>query len=214
MESLKHSVDNFKNFIPIEVESNAVNITRIETKTDNDLINCHDIHHVDKTSDGFIDQTMCDELINTLKDLPGYKDERGRSTLKFGENYNYNGSKAKPNDFPACVKQLLDILNEQFKEDTSNLNSCLVTKYNGPKSYIPKHSDNEHCINPESKIYTISLGHDCKIKYSDVYSGEEFSHTATNGSLYVMSRASQEFYIHHIDANDWTNMGKLVSALA
>ena len=38
------------------------------------------------------------------------------------------------------------------------LNQILVNKYSGPDALLPKHSDNEYDINPDSEILTVSIG--------------------------------------------------------
>ena len=151
--------------------------------------------------DNFVSTDECTELFNSLKDLSVYKQEKGRSTIKFGEKYSYNGSREDSIvDFPPLVQQLLNKINEGdlVEGDVPPLNSCLVTKYKGPNSYIPEHSDNERAIHPGSSIVTVSLGHDTKVRFRDVHSGSIQEQDVKAGSIYAMTRSSQDLYKHSI----------------
>ena len=123
--------------------------------------------------------------------------------MKFGENYTYNGSRNNSQvEFPDCVSQLLQKLNTDFrKENVPPLNSCLVTKYVGPSSYIPPHSDDERAIHPESSIITVSLGFTAEVVFTDIHNGTVTKHVARGGSLYSMTRKSQGFFKHSIPKN-------------
>ena len=69
------------------------------------------------------------------------------------------------------------------------LNSCLVTKYTGPNSFIPEHSDNERAIHPGSSIFTVSLGLDATVQFRNVHSGDVQDQHIKSGSLYAMTHA-------------------------
>ena len=79
------------------------------------------------------------------------------------------------------------------------INSCLVNKYEGTDSYLPRHSDREVTIHPESSIFTLSLGQSCDIKFIERSSGTETVHPCPTRSLYQMSRRSQEVFDHQIE---------------
>ncbi|MCP4263862.1 MAG: alpha-ketoglutarate-dependent dioxygenase AlkB [Planctomycetes bacterium] len=79
-------------------------------------------------------------------------------------------------------------------------NSVMVTKYDSPESYIPPHSDDEECIVTDSHIITVSLGDTREIVFRRKppcdYSREVL--VATHGSVYSMSRESQEYWDHSV----------------
>ncbi|KAL5252975.1 hypothetical protein ACHWQZ_G015666 [Mnemiopsis leidyi] len=79
------------------------------------------------------------------------------------------------------------------------INSILINKYEGSNSYLPKHSDREATIHPESSIFTLSLGQRCVVKFTERLTGMEVTQTCPNRSLYTMSRRSQEVYDHEIE---------------
>ena len=67
------------------------------------------------------------------------------------------------------------------------------------------HSENDSSINPESDIFTLSLGSPRTLTFRDKFSGLESTHVADSGSLYVMSRNSQNFFIHCIREDSLNN---------
>ncbi len=88
----------------------------------------------------------------------------------------------------------------------SILNSILVNKFDGPESQLAEHSDNEYSIDPESSIYTITVGDQRSIIFRNIFDGSELKHRAAPGSLYVMSRDSQSIFKHRIDRDtDFTD---------
>ena len=162
----------------------------------------HQINPIDVSVDDFVSDTKKTALLSLLNNLP-YNRDKGRSTAKFGENYKYNGSRGDPSvEFPPLIKELLDEINEQYVgPDIPLLNSCLVTKYEGPGSYIPLHSDDERSIHPESSIFTISMGKEATVKFTDMHGQADTEHVAKDGSLYAMTRRSQGVFKHSIDKN-------------
>ena len=78
---------------------------------------------------------------------------------------------------------------------------CLVTKYTGPNSFIPEYSDNERASHPDSSIFTVSLGFDATVQIRHVHSGDVRDQHIKSGSLYAMTRASQDLFKHSIAKN-------------
>ena len=161
----------------------------------------------------FIEQSESVELVNYLETCT-FKFENGHSVASFGVPYHYTGSKSSTAvpPIPQKLQPLFDKINniqtEIYKKqypDQPNLsppviNSCLVNKYEGPTSHLPKHSDREVTIHPESSIFCLSLGQSCDIKFSERESGNESSHACPDRSLYLMTRRSQEVFEHCIEA--------------
>ena len=105
-------------------------------------------------------------------------------------------------DFPPLIKSIFDKLNENHVgHKIPLLNSCLVTKYTGPNSFIPEHSDKERAIHPDSSIFTVSLRFDATVQFRNVHSGDVRDQLIKSGSLYAMTRASQDLFKHSIAKN-------------
>ena len=160
------------------------------------VVNDHNESHIDNTNEQFIDAESCDKLIDYFKDCE-FSSENGHSVMSFGEEYRYNGSKSKPSNIPVILNSLIDKINNQF-DLPDKINSCLVNKFSGPDSFLKEHSDDEMIIHPESSIYTISLGDTRTISFRELNSGNQFEHKPSNGSLYTMTRKSQNYYKHEI----------------
>ena len=99
----------------------------------------------------------------------------------------------------------MDKLNQSKTGGQYELNACLANRYEGPESSLPEHSDDEYSINPDSDIFTISIGVPRKVTFKEIFTGQETESTAQPDSLYVMSRESQNVYRHRIDADSSCN---------
>ena len=97
----------------------------------------------------------------------------------------------------ACKSHNVEDINNSYS--APQINSILVNKYSGAESYQPQHADKEITIDPESSIFTLSLGQPCSIVFVDRVSKEEQSFECNEKSLYHMTRKSQEFFEHRID---------------
>ncbi|KAL5255593.1 hypothetical protein ACHWQZ_G010982 [Mnemiopsis leidyi] len=167
-----------------------------------------------ETIENFLDDDTC-KAITEFLDCEPFTEENGHSVLLFGHPYSYTGSKALSDspEIPPVFKPLFDKLNklqakafnERYPEIKSKgpppvLNSCLVNKFVGPDSFLSEHSDDETTIHPESSVFTISLGAPCKVTFADkIIKGDEQAVTWKHGSVYWMTRKSQEFFTHRID---------------
>ena len=167
-----------------------------------------ELDHGQKPVHTITDEFITTEVEDQLKQLfnshqSDFEAEGGHAVLYFGEKYRYTGSSSSNTDqaIPPMIENLIDRINNQFcTDDTPQINSCLVNRYDGSESYLPKHSDNEATIHPDSQIITLSLGSECTVKFSDRSAGNTvLEHTAKPCSIYSMTRKSQEFFEHRID---------------
>ena len=144
----------------------------------------------------FVSEEYAQEL-KTYLDQETFISEGKRGVVCYGEKYKYMGSKSsgtKP--VPDVFQPLLEQLNENIGY---KLNQILVNKYTGPDAPLPKHSDNEYDINPDSEIYTVSIGDTATVKFTSKMPSENLELPVENRSLYSMSRSSQNSFKHHID---------------
>ena len=88
--------------------------------------------------------------------------------------------------------------------DSPQFNSFMITKYDSNLSHIPPHSDDEASIEPNSVIMTISLGAPRPVVFRRKPPGdyERLVLTPSHGSLYMMTRASQDLYDHSVPRID------------
>ena len=155
--------------------------------------------HLETYDPEFIDKATSDELYEYLNSLNSkFNKLKGRSVLTFGEQYPYvGGPKDNPDPIPGIINSIIDKINDKFPN--SGINSCLINKYVGNSSSLPEHSDDEAVISPESKIFTVSVGKTCKVVFRDRCSKTEVDLSVEDGSLYVMSRSSQNLWSHRIN---------------
>ena len=160
----------------------------------------HELNYISDTVENFITPDVRSELVDFFS-KEKFTPEGGHGVVTYGEKYKYMGHKLEPKPFPKCVQKLVDSLNQSKTGGKYELNSCLVNSYEGPESSLSEHSDDEYSINPDTDIFTISLGTPRKVTFKEIITGQETEHTAQPDSLYVMSRESQNIYTHRIDAD-------------
>ena len=170
----------------------------------------HQVPHSEPTAE-FLSPNEAQRLINYL-DTCSFKKENGHSVASFGESYAYTGSKSSSNvpPIPDELKPLFDkvqslqteLYSSRYQNDDQAapiINSCLINRYEGADSYLPRHSDSEVTIHPESSIFTVSLGQSCDLKFIERRSGSESVLKCPDRSLYHMTRRSQEVFDHLIE---------------
>ena len=159
---------------------------------------------VDFSVDDFISVEAGNELILMLD----AQAENGHSVLNFGEPYKYSGSRTMETatPIPSIVQSVLESINEQYCRDGNpQMNSCLVNRYVGSTSHLPKHSDDEPSIHPESSIFTLSIGQHCSVVFGNLSGSDAHTQACNPRSLYGMTRMSQDFFKHHIEAGTIEN---------
>ena len=174
-------------------------------------------------TENFVDEDTAKSITEFLDTL-SFKDENGHSVIAFGAPYKYNGSASNtenqiiPDELQPLVNQINGLQEETFfnkypdsrkyERPSPQVNSLLINKYEGADSYLPKHSDDEETVHPESNIFTLSLGANCTVNFSPVLSNAGDSSSTincSNRSLYSMSRKSQDFFKHEIRAGQIQN---------
>ena len=145
----------------------------------------------------FVSREMSQEL-TTFLSTATFSEKNGRAVVAYGEPYHYTGSGPnKPVQMPEPIKKLISRIEQDHPEH--GINSCVVNRYKGPKSFLVEHQDNEKSIRPESNIFTISLGSTAMLKFRECCSDNEQSVTVEDCSIYLMSQPSQYYWRHRVD---------------
>ena len=185
----------------------------------------HNEPHITDIIQSFINPATSAQIVTFLESQT-FKTENGHSVLAFGAPYSYNGSKLlsksgnTPPTIPEPLKPLLDRINniqtelyykhhpehkhKNLSAYVPKINSCLINKYEGPNGYLPLHADDEVTIDPESSIFTVSLGESCKVRFIEQDSNRTFEVECPPLSLYHMTRKSQDHFKHCIDEGSIT----------
>ena len=75
---------------------------------------------------------------------------------------------------------------------------------------MPRHSDNEDCINEDSYIMTLSLGSTRTMRFTEKVSNTTVADVELkHGSILVMSKKSQQYYQHELLANPDNTDGRV-----
>ena len=151
----------------------------------------------------FITSDEADKLTQFLDNCNQFSEklETGHSVALFGYPYHYTGSSHsdEPVDIPAPISHVIDCINKSELYSDCIINSCLVNKYIGPEAELPTHSDDEYTIEPGSNIFTVSLGKEVNVKFTEIHSDGIIEKTVQPNSLYVMSGPSQSYWQHQIE---------------
>jgi hypothetical protein len=156
----------------------------------------HNLKPVKQSQEDFINEDTAARL-STYLDTLEFKKEGRREVIAFGEKYKYHGARnMNPKPMPEELQSLLNSLN---KDLDYALNQCLVNKYTGQSSALAKHSDDEADIDPDSDIFTISLGSERTIKFqAKDTKAVVLELSVKHRSMYSMSRTSQDLFTHEI----------------
>ena len=158
--------------------------------------------HIGKYLPDYIDTELSNELLKFCDTQDNYHHLNSWSVLSFGEPYKYTGSPKDNTKFvpiPNVIKTVIEKITSDSEFSSSEINSCLINRYQGPYSHLSEHADDEPTIKPESTIFTISLGTTRDVKFRDCVSSAEECLSVSHGSLYTMSQQSQCFWKHRID---------------
>ena len=223
LNSLKLSIDNFQNGTPeagcstfkFDVDSSSGSTfyrDSLSSNSNNKTFNDDNVKKEILSIPPF--DTCIPNFLNggEIKEVSDYLDgctftaERGHGTIKYGESYTYSGSRNESIEMPPIISKLMSNLNDNHVgEGKPLLNQCLVNRYDGPQSYIKDHSDDERSIERDSSIFTIIIGQTRTINFLNMISGDAQSFRPESGSMYSMSRLSQEYYRHGIDKEEGDN---------
>ena len=95
--------------------------------------------------------------------------------------------------FPPCIKNIIEELNSYIKKQgrSYELNSCQVDRYS---AVLP---EDDYSINPESSMFILPTGSN-PILFKNRISGDEQSIVPRSGTIFQMSWASQNIFVHKV----------------
>lgn len=119
-----------------------------------------------------------------------------RKTAWFGDSaLSYTYSNTTKTALP-WTPELLHL--KQLVEETTgqSFNSCLLNLYHSGEEGMGWHSDNEKELGPHPVIASLSLGAERKFSLKHRGSKQTVSILLENGSLLLMTGATQEYWLH------------------
>ena len=154
----------------------------------------------------FLPFSVCANVQDICEGLE-FRTVGNRKCVYFGARpYEYKQSEglvrheAAPFPESGKLRDVLDNMCEKITDSDFNLDNftCLITLYDDNSSHLPYHSDDENCIRTDSIIYTVSLGDSRSVHFRTKDRSQFRSCVPNNGSVYCMSRQSQEFWEHSV----------------
>ena len=150
--------------------------------------------------ENFIDEDLAGELNEFVTQQSSRFEEinSNRDVLYFGEfKYKYQGASHDEAPIPAPIMKVITQIQSSHKD--IKINSCLINRYRDGTMFCPPHSDDEVFIDPASKIFTLSIGCERQMLFSNQHSGpSEVSVKLPHRSLLTFDRHSQDFWKHSI----------------
>ena len=105
-------------------------------------------------------------------------------TLRFGSQLARNSSN---NEIPEPFRAVIDILHDKYSiKDEAKLNSVIIHKFSGSNTKLPEHSSNDPSINPDSSIFTLSIGDSCPVTFRDKCTNATINVNTVDNSVFVM----------------------------
>ena len=173
--------------------------------------------YIEHHEENFIGEDMSNELAEFLKTVE-YAEVNGRSVASYGEEYSYTGQpKNNVKDIPKPITKVIELLEQEFKQFNSarTINQVIINRYKDGSSFLPKHSDNEQEIKPDSQIFTVSLGCTRSIVFRDESKppteDREQELEVSEGSIYIMSQPSKSFWSHRMEVTEEEDLPERVS---
>ena len=140
------------------------------------------------------------ELINSTDD--SFTDLNNREVMYFGTfGYKYGNIAHEAKPLPPVLSEVVSLISQHFP-DSSPVTSCLITRYTNGQSSCPVHQDDEPFINPQSDIFTLSIGACREMVFGNLSSKSECKLPLPDRSLLSFSRFSQDFWSHSIPTDD------------
>ena len=163
--------------------------------------------YIEEINENFLPNELRETLSQYLHNSSEIFSKSGLcETVSFGQHYKTASAKGKKNnlDIPTPLMAVIDHIHESCVQScptgrTYELNSVTITKYTGSGTRYPESSDNDPNINPDSNIFTISLGDSYPVTFRDKCTGEAVEVVVSDNSLYSMSLKSQYYWTHKID---------------
>ena len=100
-------------------------------------------------------------------------------------------------DYEVNEKDLGIIVNSNFSwveqhnhdkysiKDEAKLNSVIIHKFSGSNTKLPEHSSNDPSINPDSSIFTLSIGDSCPVTFRDKCTNATINVNTVDNSVFV-----------------------------
>ena len=156
--------------------------------------------HILEYEENFLNPDARLKISQFLDSSTDFVKDGSMRTLNFGKTFNQsirvNSNKEIPEPFCAVI----DILHDKYSiQDEAKLNSVIINKFSGPHTKLPEHSSNDPSINPDSSIFTLSIGDNCPIVFRDKCTNATIDVNTTDNSIFIMSLKSQHYWTRKID---------------
>ena len=191
-----HSINTGLNATGANHSESEFSVNRFNERVINNInqLVTNPTNYMDDYKENFLPNELRSSVCEYLDSCESYNDKTTSKVLYFGRPHKYTRAhnQKTQSEIPARFQSIIDMIHLKYYSDKDpshpKLNSVVVNRYQGPKSYLLKHSDDDASISPESSIFTLSLGDTCAVTFTDKCTGNETNIDASDNSLFTISR--------------------------
>ena len=156
--------------------------------------------HIANYEENFLSSDARLKVCQFLDGCTSFVNNRIMKSIHFGKTHNQLSRSNSNNEIPEPLCAIIDILHDRHSiQEEAKLNSVVINKFSGPHTKLPEHSSNDPAINPDSTIFTVSLGDSCPVIFRDKCTNTTINVDTTDNSMFSMSPQSQHYWTHTID---------------
>ena len=137
-----------------------------------------------------------------LESCTNFVKNRTMTSMHFGKTHNQSSRNISnsSNEIPKPLSDIINILHDKYAiQEQAKLNSVIINKFSGPSTKLPEHSINDPSINPDSSIFTLTIGDSCPVIFRDKCTNATINLDTVDNSIFSMSPQSQHYWTHKID---------------
>ena len=159
-------------------------------------------NHITNYEENFL---KSDERLNVCQFLEScitFVKNRTMTSMHFGKTHNQSSRNISnsSNEIPKPLSDIINILHDKYAiQEQAKLNSVVINKFSEPSTKLPEHSINDPSINPESSIFTLTIGDSCPVIFRDKCTNATINLDTVDNSIFSMSPQSQHYWTHKID---------------
>ena len=156
--------------------------------------------HILEYEENFLDPDARLKISQFLDSCTGFVKDGSMKTLNFGKTFNQSTRVNSKKEIPEPFRAVIYILHDKYSiQDEAKLNSVIINKFSGQHTKLPEHSTNDPSINPDSSIFTLSIGDSCPIVFRDKCTNATMDVNTTDNSIFIMSSKTQHYRTRKID---------------
>ena len=159
-------------------------------------------NHIANYEENFLKSDERSNVCQFLESCTNFVKNRTMTSMHFGKTHNQSSRNISnsSNEIPKPLSDIINILHDKYAiQEQAKLNSVVINKFSEPSTKLPEHSINDPSINPDSSIFTLTIGDSCPVIFRDKCTNATINLDTVDNSTFSMSPQSQHYWTHKID---------------